>query len=502
MKTIRITPLKTVDGVDFGETKTNVRREFGKFKEIDTKTDDFSWCKVHYDSNNRMKSIDVIPSECIIIVSGTQIDTSSAATAKKKLGLDGNTDMKRSINIKDSNGKLASITFGKQGSLSRDEVKTESIGDIGLPSAIGPDDGSIPGDSRSLSRFYDDLKAKLDQPTSSNGTMIRISPPINGIPSPGAKAYRNMAVTACDNLKEKCCKHILLDIYCNIIPLDREYVAGNQGQMAADIENMLGARGTTARQYITDASNATKAPLLEFVLRSIDMIGRSFMEKANDTIKDAETQDANVPPPETPDIEDDGDVSDSLVDVKKDTEYSNFIEKLKDKTIKKIVADVSKIITDKKEEDDMKFDPKPAGDVATESAFSICMDYFQKKLMMESVQVTGDIQDQMIGAAIREATMIEMDRCFNLPYSESKLIRSRINFGKGAVVNSQTATMFAEAGTQRLESLYKEVDGQKYDVSNYEKVGADGSKTPMSDQEAKKVLDPEGYKAFQSRPKN
>ena len=67
--------------------------------------------------------------------------------------------------------------------------------------------------------------------------------------------------------------------------------------------------------------------------------------------------------------------------MKNDTEYETFIDKLKEKTINKIVTDVSKIITNKKEEKDMVFDPKP--EAVSESYMSVSMDYIQNKLMKE-----------------------------------------------------------------------------------------------------------------------
>ena len=84
---------------------------------------------------------------------------------------------------------------------------------------------------------------------------------------------------------------------------------------------------------------------------------------------------------------------------------------------------------------------------------------------------------------------------------KNKQFFNRVRLGEGAIINNKAKKDFIEAAEQnkRYEPLYKEVDGNKYDVSNYEKVDDKGNKTPMSDQEAKKVLDPDGYKGYQNR---
>ena len=192
-----------------------------------------------------------------------------------------------------------------------------------------------------------------------------------------------------------------------------------------------------------------------------------------------------------------------LIDINKDTGIDSFMEELKEKTIKKIVSDVSKVINDKKEEKEMTFDPKP--DAVTESTISVSVDYINKKLWKENVEMSPSMLDEMFGLAIRESTLNEIDLVFNQPFSELKQFSSRIRFGKGVLINESALTYFREAAdpetAKRFEPLYKETDGAKYDVSNYEKVSADGTKTPMNDAEAKKVLDANAYKAYQSKGK-
>ena len=115
--------------------------------------------------------------------------------------------------------------------------------------------------------------------------------------------------------------------------------------------------------------------------------------------------------------------------------------------------------------------------------------------------MTESGQENVIGMAIREATLNEMDTVFCLPGSTFREFASRIRMGHGTIITESTITAFMEDGTQRYEPLYKETDGGKYDIANYEKIDKDGKKTPMTDDEAKKVLDPEGYKKYQGTTK-
>lgn len=302
-----------------------------------------------------------------------------------------------------------------------------------------------------LTQFYDDLKSKLDQPDGPAPNAIRVGGvPINGVSqTPGAIAYRRKALGECDRLKNDCRKHILLDIYCKILPLDSDYVCGHHGQMKSDIDSMLAHKDMDATKYLTSCYEATHAPLVEFILRSTDMIGRQFMEEADETLKDAQKNDLAVPPPEA-DI-DSKEVGDQLVDVKNDSEYETFIDKLKEKTVNKIVSDVSKLINSKKEEKDMTFDPKP--DAATssaeeapamESTVLAGLNYLEKKLLKENVSVDEQTQEEMIGMAIREATLNQIDLVFRQPNSDFKSFSSRMNFGRGYIINEAAANYITE----------------------------------------------------------
>lgn len=302
-------------------------------------------------------------------------------------------------------------------------------------------------DSKTLTNFYDQLKAKLnDSDSDQKTTDIRVGGgPIGGtMEHPGALMYRRKAATEGDKLREDCRRHILLDIYCKILPLDDEYKCGHVGQMKSDIDHMLQGKNMTATQYLTSCFEATKAPLVEYILRSTDMIRDQFMEEANEKLADGIEQDISVPEPKAPDIESEN-IDEQIVDIKKDTEYETFIDKLKQKTVNKIVSDVSKIINDKKEEKDMTFDTTPAEEIKKESAVGICLNYIESKLMKENVELPSDLQDEMIGIAIRESVLNEIDHVFGISESDISRFSTRIRLGKGFICNESTITYFNEA---------------------------------------------------------
>jgi hypothetical protein len=205
--------------------------------------------------------------------------------------------------------------------------------------------------------------------------------------------------------------------------------------MQQDVDSMLAAKGMSGTQYLTSCYEATHAPLLDYLLRAGDGIARSYMMEADETLKDAQQNEISIPDPKTPDA-DDEEVKGQLVDVTKDTEYENFIDKLKEKTVNKIVADVTKIINSKKEDSEMKFDPKPIADqeATTESTVSAGLNYLQAKLFKENVDTTEEMQDEMMGMAIREATLNQLDVCFAQPYCDYRNFKSRLHFDKGYVI--------------------------------------------------------------------
>ena len=505
---VNVVLLKKVGDIEFGMKRTDVRnllgkcKEFKKTKESKVTADDFGYCHVFYDSDGKCEAVELL-AECDVYIGGSKIFPMTVAAVKKAVGDldDSKVNVDNSVSLTVDGEKMKSILFGKKGYYQSNSSKKESDkkDDKKSDSKVTPKNES---DESRLSQFYDNLKSKLDDGPMSNPNMMRVGGPGSGLNNPLASVYRTKTVAERDKLSDECCKHILVDVYCHIVPLDADYVLGHQRQMKQDVSSMLANKGMTATQYLTSAYEATHAPLLEFILRSTGNIGRKFMEEATEKMKDAQENDIEVPAPEAPSVEDE-DVEGQLVDIKKDTEYETFVDELKNKTVKKIIKDVTDIINNEKEESDMTFNPKPVSDIeaATESTTSIALDYLQKKLITEGVEIDADLQEEMIGMAIRESTLHQFDVVFNQPRSELKDFASRIKFGRGVLINESAASYFVESA-QRYEPLYKETEGGKYDVANYEKVDKDGKKTPMTDDEAKKVLDPEGYKNYQNKDKN
>lgn len=246
------------------------------------------------------------------------------------------------------------------------------------------------------------------------------------VSDPKRLAFRNRMVKRCDDLKERCCKHLLLDIYVHALPMDDGCAEGRLGRYEGDIDAMLAAKGCTAAQYFKSAATETKAPLLEYVNRYIDMVGQQFMEKAEKEAKEAEEE--GTEPAELPDSEvDETEIENQLVEVKKDTEYEDFIEKLKRKTIKKIVADISSMINDKKDEEEMTFSPQ------TESAFVQTMNYISETMLKENCEPDWG-NDDLMELAVRESTLFSLNECFNLTDRSLDNFRQGLALGKGLVV--------------------------------------------------------------------
>lgn len=300
----------------------------------------------------------------------------------------------------------------------------------------------------------------------------------------------------CDRLKDHCCKHILLDIYCKILPLDNDYVRSHQYQMQGDINNFLNDKGMDGYQYITSCKEKTNAPLLEYILRSADNVGKRYIEEVNEEDMENRKHGVSLPPKEA-EADDDDDVDDEIVDVKNDAEYKSFVNTLKKKTMNKIVDDVSTLINNKKDEKNMKFDPqkgavrkfpKSSSDPGVkfhaktpdelpeedndikpdenehndkneqddadyryapehtkmtlqkltqiiESPLSVCMNWANLQLIKEGIDYNSTLNEELIGLSIREATLNQIDTVFNQPSAALSNFAYKIKSGRGSVMN-------------------------------------------------------------------
>lgn len=264
---------------------------------------------------------------------------------------------------------------------------------------------------QSLTSFYDDLKKGFDEPIRNRNNFAM-----------DAASFRKKAAENCAKLKDDCRKKLILNIYCNILPLDDEYKKGHMGVLKQDVDNMLKAKDCTPTQYFMSAAEATGAPLTKFIINATDLIGKRYMEEAEQAATDAKEKDLDLPEPVEPSA-DDPEVDSQLVDVTSDMEYENFVDELKKKTIDKIVNDVSDLINKDNSNDDMKFEPQE------ESTTLMAFDHIQKKLWNESAD-----NEEMIGMAIREATLNQMDLVFKLKGAAFNEYASRVRFGKAYVI--------------------------------------------------------------------
>ena len=293
--------------------------------------------------------------------------------------------------------------------------------------------------NQSLSDLYNQLKSDVASPATKEQDFVK----------PNAVAWRNNAVKERDALQDRCCKRIILDIYSNSLPLDDDYKNGNMGLLKQDMDSFLTQKNVSGIQYLKSAYEKTKAPLLEFVLRSVNAIGDKFMEEAEAEKKNAEEN--NITPPEPKADLSDENVDSQIVDIKDDMEYDSFMQKLKKKTIDKIVKDVSNIINNKKEEKDMEFDSDDSnssedlgGEIPElkESTVYAAMNQINSLLLNHHRHMDNDM---VMGMAIREATLNEIDQVFQQPSGVFKEYASNLRFNKGSVITESTVLDNSEA---------------------------------------------------------
>ena len=321
----------------------------------------------------------------------------------------------------------------------------------------------------------------------------------------------------CHKIKDKCCKKIILDIYCKIIPLDNHFVKHHHGLMSQDVDNFLAKKGMDGYSYMTAAKESTKAPLLSYLLNIAEAASYAYYEAAAKEKKENGEKGIHLPPKD-PTIADEEKVDEQLVDAKNDLEYKEFIHTLKKKTMDKIVNDVSNLISDKKDEKNMTFDPKKgqspnkkvagvedekiiddegatktteskevkeddkkkviadskapevkkevkpedkkvtgteppkeeakedtkdakkeeqkATDEKKESVLSVCIDYANRYLVENNIMVTSELNEKVIALAIRESTLMQLDRVFNLSKRPNLLnLKTDLYLNKGSIMN-------------------------------------------------------------------
>lgn len=351
----------------------------------------------------------------------------------------------------------------------------------------------------------------------------------------------------CDSLKDKFCRHILVDMYCKIIPLDHDYVCKHQQRMANDIDDFLANKGMTSYQYLTAAKENTKAPLIDFILREADRTAKEYYERCCKKIREDKKKGINRYAEEA--NTDFNTMQAYTIGVRENPEYIEAAKLLYEKTLKKAVSDVKEIVDSKDQyPDENKQDPmdsfakqvkdkdgqvkddgkevkkteekktkeekeaednekaaavvnaikeetkkelvqeyadairaektkkelnfetdedlapnkdgialqrqikqdrelngnstssKILGDikeVKKESVISLCLDYANRELITENVEMTSQLNEELIGIAIRESTLSQIDRLFKFTLDPTKNLQTKLFLNKSPLMNKQ-----------------------------------------------------------------
>lgn len=126
-----VVPMESVNEVRFGMKRKDVRdllgnaREFIKFEGNTTTTDDFGFCHVFYDREDKCEAIEIFE-ESEVFINGNLVFPTDFATAKsivKSLDEDdeGLISFEDSIGIYAPDGKMESILIGKKGYYDEEE---------------------------------------------------------------------------------------------------------------------------------------------------------------------------------------------------------------------------------------------------------------------------------------------------------------------------------------------------------------------------------------------
>lgn len=123
MKIVTV-PLESVNDVNFGMMRDEVRRYFGTAKEFKKSrfskntSDDFGWCHVYYDEQNKCQAIEIFEGEVFIkdtLVFPADINNIKSLCADMTADSDGYISVINSIGIYLADEKAESIVFAKPG---------------------------------------------------------------------------------------------------------------------------------------------------------------------------------------------------------------------------------------------------------------------------------------------------------------------------------------------------------------------------------------------------
>jgi len=292
-----------------------------------------------------------------------------------------------------------------------------------------------------LSQYYDMIKNGED-PNIINSDSSSFTPIIHHMHDHDDFDWKNKVMDKYHDLKNNCAKHILVDIYFHSLPLDHDYKCRNMGMIKQDVDKMLQNKGMDATQYLTSCYEKTKAPLLNYIIRSIDEIGKRYLEDASQALAKAKNQNGAVqqsPEIKNPDSEE---VASQLIDVKKYPEYEMFMKELTDTTKEKIVSDTVGIIKNKQDERGMKFNkPVDNTEVKNESAIVCGMDYLQK-ILWEHVDIIENNQEELLGIVIRESVLNQLDVVFKQSGQYVEDFHKKLWKNQGVLINESVKDLF------------------------------------------------------------
>lgn len=282
---------------------------------------------------------------------------------------------------------------------------------------------------KTLLEDYEDIVKRV----STNDIQSEILPPMT------KAQYQNKITDNCAKLKEAGAKKVLLNIYMQILPLDDEYKNGHRGILKGDVDSLLNSKSCNAYTYFRDAAKNTQAPLLEYIVRCLDTMGDMYMEEAEERQKENEENNINIPPEDVnPDNEED--IDNALVDINTDDDYESFVNNLKKQTIDKIVSDITELINSEDQDKNMQFNTS----AVSESAAQVAISYLSAKQAKDPAfhEIT---QDDMIGLAIRESVIYEIDHMFKQARSSFQEYTSRVKLGKSIVLERAGALPAADS---------------------------------------------------------
>lgn len=300
-----------------------------------------------------------------------------------------------------------------------------------------------------LAQYYDMIK-NGENPTIVNSDSSAFTPHIHHHPhihhGHDDFDWKNKVLDNCNSIKNDCAKHIILDIYFKILPLDYDYKCRNMGMLKNDVDKMLKSKNMNASQYLTSCYEKTKAPLLRYIIRNIDEIGKKYLEDSSQDLVNNKNQNGIVQQSPEIKIPDNTEIESQIVPVKNDSEYSTFVEELKKKTVNKIVKDITGLINDKKEEKEISFNKPTAPEmpeIKNESTIIIGMDYLQK-ILWENVDIINSNQEELLGIAIRESTLNQLDIVFKQTGRYVEDFYKKIWKNKGVLINESVKDLFIE----------------------------------------------------------